>query len=156
MFVERVSRMGEIKAAEARAVMATKVAGARTAKPEDSVSHDIRKYATWSQQNGQPEGYRRRLLDSVDEDYLANLSVDQRLAARSAKVIRRYVPSAAPECTAPPPVDTARMQAWLDRVIPVPAHPLQAPSSKVAAKRKNNAADKLRLNTSEWSKAAGR
>ena len=52
--------MGEIKAAEARAAM-IKAAGA-SAKPEDPVSHDIRKYATWPQQDGQPEGYRRRLL----------------------------------------------------------------------------------------------
>ena len=57
--------MGEIKAAEACAVIATKVAGVRTGKPEDPVSHDIRKYATWPKQDGQP-GYRRRLLDSGD------------------------------------------------------------------------------------------
>ena len=90
----------------------TKVAGAQE-KPEDPVSHDIRKYATWPQQDGQPEGYRRRLLDSDDEegDKLALLPVDQRAAARSAKVIRRYVPSAAPERTAPPLEDPARMQA---------------------------------------------
>ena len=73
MFVERASRMGEIKAAQACAM--TKVAGAR-AKPEDPVSHDIRKYATWPQQVGQSEGYRRRLLDSDDEDELALLPVD--------------------------------------------------------------------------------
>ena len=34
--------MGELKAAEARADRATKVAGVRTVKPEDPVSHDIR------------------------------------------------------------------------------------------------------------------
>ena len=95
IFVERARRMGEIKAAETRAVM-TKVAGA-IAKPEDPVSHDIRKYATWPQPDGQSEGYRRRLLDSDNEDELALLPVDQRAAARSAKVVRRYVPSAAPE-----------------------------------------------------------
>ena len=105
--------MGEIKAAEARAVMATKVAGARTAKPEDPVFHDIRKYVTWPQQDGQPEGYRQRLLDSDEEDELANLPVDQRAAARSAKVIRKYVPSAAPERAAPPPEDPMGMQVWL-------------------------------------------
>ena len=109
LFVERARRMGEIKAAEARTAM-TKAAGAR-AKPEDPVSHDIRKYATWPQQDGQPEGYRRRLLDSDDEDELALLPVDQRAVARSAKVIRRYVPSAAPERTAPPPEDPARTHA---------------------------------------------
>ena len=123
--------MGEIKAA-----MAAKVVGARTAKPEDSVSHDIRKYATWPQQDGQPEGYRKRPLDSDDEDELALLPVDQRAAARSAKVIRRYVPSADPKRTTRPPEDPMRIQAWLGRVIPVPAHPLQAPSSKAAAKAK--------------------
>ena len=113
-----------------RAVIATKTAGARIAKPEDPVPHDIRKYATWPQQDDQPEGYRRRLLDSDDEDELATLPVNQRAVARSAKVIRRYVPAAAPERTAPPPEDPKRMQAWLGRVIPVPAHPLQAQSSQ--------------------------
>ena len=146
MFVERARRMGEIKAAETRAAM-TRVAGAR-GKPEDPVSHDIRKYATWPQQDGQPEGYRRRLLDSDDEDELALLPVDQRAAARSAKVIRRYVPSAAPERTAPPPEDPARMQAWLGRVIPVPVPvPAQSASSKAAARRRDKEADKRRRKT---------
>ena len=113
MFVQRASRMGETKAAEAPATMVTKVVGTRTAKPEDPVSHDIRKYATWPQQDGQPEGYRQRLLDSDEEDELANLPVDQRAAARSAKVIRKYVPSAAPERAAPPPEDPMGMQVWL-------------------------------------------
>ena len=52
MFVERASRTGEIKAAEARAAINMKVAGARTAKPEDPISHDIRRYATWPQLDG--------------------------------------------------------------------------------------------------------
>ena len=157
MFVERASRMGEIEAAEARAAMTTKVTGARTAKPEDPGSHEKRKYATWPQQDGQPKGYRRR-LDSDDEDELAMPSVDQRAAARSANTIRRYVPSTASERTAPPLEDPMRMQAWLGRVIPVPAHPLQTSSSKAAAKRKNKVAVKQRrkANTSERSKAAGR
>ena len=136
--------MGEIKAAEARVAM-SKTSGTRT-KPEDPVSHDIRKYATWPQQDGQPEGYRRRLLDSDEEDELALLPVDQRAAARSAKVIRRYVPSVAPERTAPPPEDPARMHAWLGRVVPVPA-PAQSASSKAAAKRQSKAADKRRRKT---------
>ena len=72
--------------------------------------------------------------------------MDQRAAARSAKVIRRYVPSAAPERIAPPPEDPAPMQAWLGRVIPVPA-PAQSASSKAAAKRQNKAADKRRRKT---------
>ena len=88
IFVERASRMDEIKGAEARAAMATKVAGTRAAKHEEPASHDICKYATWSQQDGQPEGYRSRLLDSDDEDELAMLPVDQR-AASSAKVVWR-------------------------------------------------------------------
>ena len=112
----------------------------------DTSSHDIRRYATWPPQDGQPEGYRRRLLDSDDEDELALLPVDQRTAARSAKVIRRYIPSAAPERTAPPPEDPARMHAWLGRVVPVPA-PVQSASSKAAAKRQNKAADKRRRKT---------
>ena len=72
--------------------------------------------------------------------------MDQRAAARSAKVIRRYVPSVAPERTAPPPEDPARMQAWLGRVIPVPA-PAQSTSSKAANKRQHKAADKRRRKT---------
>ena len=88
-FVERVTRMVEIKAVEARRKNAAKVAGVRKVKPENPVSHDIREYATWPQQDSQPEGYRRRLLDSDDKEKLNNLPVDQRTAARSAKVIRR-------------------------------------------------------------------
>ena len=154
MFVDRASRMEEIKAAGARAAMATKVAGARTAKPEDPVSHDIRKYSTWPQQDGRPEGYRRRLLDSDDEDELAMLPVDQRAMARSTKVIRRYVPSAAPTRTAPPPEDPIRMQAWLGRVIPVPAH---HPSRQQPGDRPRRPTSRgAKPNTSERSKAAGR
>ena len=105
-----MSRTGEIKAAETRAAMATKVAGTRAAKHEDPVSHDICKYATWPQQDGQLEGYRRRLLDSNDEDGLAMLPVAQRAAARSAKVVRRYVPSAAPKRGPNAPLRHLRIQ----------------------------------------------
>ena len=94
--------MGEIKAAVARGEKAT--GGARKAKP---ISHDI-----WEpQQDGQPEGYRRRLLDSDDEELntVGNLPVDQGAAARSAKVLRRFVSSAVPKRKALPPEDTSRM-----------------------------------------------
>ena len=64
--------------------------------------------------------------------------------AVSAKMIRRYVPSAAPERAAPLPEDPMRMQAWLGRVILVPAHPTQAPFFKAASKRESKAADKQR------------
>ena len=64
------------------------------------------------------------------------LPVDQRAAARSAKVIRRYVTSVAPERTAPPPEDPMRMQAWLGRVSPVPAPAAQGSSSKAADKQR--------------------
>ena len=102
LFMERMSRMGEIKAEEARGEKTTgggtKVAGARKAKPEEPINHDIRKL----QQDGQPEGYRRRLLDSDDEalrelNTVCNLPVDLRAAARSAEVVRRYVPLAVPK-----------------------------------------------------------
>ena len=47
---------------------------------------------------------------SDDEDELALLPVDQRAAARSAKVIRRYVPSVAPERTRCGPLRYLRTQ----------------------------------------------
>ena len=49
-----------IKAAVAHGKKASKVAGVCTVKPADPVCHDIREYVTWPQQDGQPEGYRRR------------------------------------------------------------------------------------------------
>ena len=52
--------MGEIKAAEAHGKEASEVAGVCTVKPADPVCHDICKYVTWPQQDGQPKGYGRR------------------------------------------------------------------------------------------------
>ena len=66
MFVVWASHMGEIKATEARGEKASKVAWVGTVKPTEPVSHGIREYATWLQQDGQPESYRRHLLDSND------------------------------------------------------------------------------------------
>ena len=68
MFVERAIRVGEIKAAEVRAAINMKVAGAGTVKPEDPISHDIRRYATWPQQDGQPEALSRRPYPGDTED----------------------------------------------------------------------------------------
>ena len=87
MFMERTTCTGELKAAEARVNKAVKVAGARKVQPEDSVSHFVA--IRWPARGIQTTslGFGQR----VD-----NLPVDQRAAARSAKVIRRYVPSGAP------------------------------------------------------------
>ena len=95
---------------------------------------------TLAQQDSQSNGYRRRHLDSDDVEESNNLPVDQRSAARSAKVIRRYVPLVASERKAPPTEDLTRMQAWLGRFDLVLTQPPPRTTSKTAHRRKNKVA----------------
>ena len=61
------------------------VAGLRRAKDEDPVGEDIRSaLGTWSMENGQPVEYRKRMLDSDDDEEIRDLpEKDQRLARRT-------------------------------------------------------------------------
>ena len=58
------------------------VAGLRRAKDEDPVGEDIRSaLGTWPMENGQPVEYRKRMLDSDDDEEIRDLpEQDQRLA----------------------------------------------------------------------------
>ena len=77
--------MAEKRGRQSRGVRAEMVAGLRRAKDEDPVGEDIRSaHGTWPMENGQPVEYRKRMLDSDDDEEIRDLpEKDQRLARRT-------------------------------------------------------------------------
>ena len=64
----------------------------KTAEAVTSISANTPPGHSHLLEDGLPEGYRKCVLNSNDAGEISNLPLDQRAAARSAKVIRRYLP----------------------------------------------------------------
>ena len=48
---------------------------------------------TWPMENGQPVEYRKRMLDSDDDEEIRDLPEKEQRLARRTKVLRRYAPT---------------------------------------------------------------
>ena len=107
--------MAEKRGQQARGVWAETFAGSRRAKDDGPVGEDIRTaLGTWPLEEGQPVDYRKRVLDSDDEEEMRVLPEEEQRLARRTKVLRRYVPTQA-VVKRPAVVEESNvaMRAWL-------------------------------------------
>ena len=79
------------------------------------MGEDIRTaLGTWPIENEQPVKYRKRVLDSDDEEEMRELPEEEQRLARLTKVLRRYVPSqAVVKRSAVVEESNVAMRAWL-------------------------------------------
>ena len=93
LFTVRAMIMAEKRRQQARGVRAEILAGSRRAKDDGPVGEDIRSaLGTWPLEDGQPVEYRKRVLDSDDEEEIRALPEEEQGLARRTKVLKRYVP----------------------------------------------------------------
>ena len=107
--------MAEKRGQQARGVRAEMLAGLRRAKDNGPVGEDIRTaLGTWPLEDDQPVEYRKRVLDSDDEEEMRALPEEEQRLARRTKVLRRYVPTQA-VVKRPAAVEESNvaMRAWL-------------------------------------------
>ena len=94
LFTVRAMIMAEKRGQQARGIRAEKFAGSRRAKDDGPVGEDIRSaLGTWPLEEGQPVEYRKRVLDSDDDEEIRALPEEEQGLARRTKVLRRYVPT---------------------------------------------------------------
>ena len=89
LFTVRAMIMAEKRGQQARGVRAEMFAGSRRAKDDGPVGEDIRTaLGTWPLEEGQPVDYRKRVLDSDDEEEMLALpEEEQRLANKGAEAV---------------------------------------------------------------------
>ena len=115
MFTVRAMIMADKRGRLSRGLREEMVAGSRRAKEYGPVGEDIRTaLGTWPLENGQPVEYRKRVLDSDEEEQMRDHPEEEQRLSRRAKVLKRYVPSQA-VAKRPAVVEESNMaiRAWL-------------------------------------------
>ena len=111
--------MAEKRGQQARGVRAEMLAGSRRAKDDGPVGEDIRTaLGTWPLEEGiQPVEYRKRVLDSDDDEEIRALPEEEQGIARPTKVLRRYVPiQAVVKRPAAAEESNVAIRAWLGAI----------------------------------------